>query len=94
VIGGSGRVLPAGSVVTFLPADGSDTVVFDEMTGRVHRLGGSAATIWASIDGTRTTGEIVETVAGVYDVDAEMVAADVVGVVGRFVELGLVLFEQ
>lgn len=68
--------VPADGVVTFVPADGGDVMVFHDGLREMHRLAGAAGVLWAAVDGTRTVSEVVELVAAVCDVDAAGVSAE------------------
>ncbi len=52
---------------------------------------GSAAQIWACVDGERSEAQIVADLAVAYDTAAEVVAPDVRAFVGRLRRLGLVV---
>jgi len=52
---------------------------------------GSAAQVWACVDGERTETEIVTDLADAYEVPAEVVAGDVRQFVDRLRDLGLIV---
>jgi hypothetical protein len=52
---------------------------------------GSAAQIWACVDGDRSEAEIVADLAEAFEVPAEVVAPDVRDFIGRLRDLGLVV---
>ena len=52
---------------------------------------GTAAEIWACLDGDRTESEIIDDLAEAYDVEAAVVAVDVRQFVDRLRDLGLVV---
>jgi hypothetical protein len=52
---------------------------------------GSAAQVWACLDGERTETEVVTDLADAYEVSAELVAGDVRSFVDRLRDLGLVV---
>ena len=52
---------------------------------------GTAAEIWACLDGDRTESEIIDDLAEAYQVEAAVVAGDVRQFVDRLRELGLVV---
>jgi hypothetical protein len=52
---------------------------------------GSAAQVWACVDGDRTESEIVSDLAEAFEVPAEEVAADVRQFVDRLHDLGLIV---
>jgi hypothetical protein len=63
----------------------------DHHDPRPHDFEGSAAQVWACLDGDRTEVEIVTDLAEAYEVPAETVAGDVRQFVDRLRELGLVV---
>ena len=71
------------TVSTFVPADGSDVVLFDSATAQLHRLERSAASVWAAIDGRRSVNDIVAVVSEWHDVRPSVAAADVKGALDR-----------
>lgn len=80
----------AGTALTFVPRDGSDPIVFDDVARRLHRLPGPTATIWAAIDSQRTLSAVVDLVAALHGADVADVTADVVRAVEQLAALGLV----
>jgi hypothetical protein len=52
---------------------------------------GSAAAIWACLDGDRTESEVISDLAEAYEVEAAVVAVDVRQFVDRLRDLGLVV---
>jgi hypothetical protein len=52
---------------------------------------GSAAQVWACVDGDRTESEIVTDLAEAFEAPVEVVAADVRRFVDRLLELGLIV---
>lgn len=79
----------APTVTTFVPTDGSDVIVFDDVTRRWHRLPGTTATIWAAVDGRRTTADVVSLVASTHRVPVAAIVDDVVDALERLAALGL-----
>lgn len=65
------------AIVQFVPTDGSDTIVFDDRARRWYRLPGTAAAIWAAIDGERSVAALTEFVATTYSTSAEAIGPDV-----------------
>jgi hypothetical protein len=55
---------------------------------------GSAAQIWACLDGDRTEAEVVADLAEAFEVPAEVVAADVRQFVDRLQGLGLIVMDR
>jgi hypothetical protein len=66
-----------------------EAVLLDGATGEVHRLNGSAATVWSCLDGDGTIDELVADLAAAYDADATAVGADTVAVLGDLAARGL-----
>ena len=52
---------------------------------------GSAAQVWACVDGDRTESEIVSDLADAFEVSVDTVAADVRQFVDRLADLGLIV---
>lgn len=77
------------SVVTFVPTDGSDPVLFDAATARLHRLAGSSATVWAAIDGSRTMADVIDLVSALHRIEAVATAADIEATLERLRTLGV-----
>jgi pyrroloquinoline quinone biosynthesis protein D len=55
---------------------------------------GSAAQIWACLDGDRTEAEVVTDLAEAFGVPADQVAHDVRGFIDRLADLGLIVRED
>jgi hypothetical protein len=58
-----------------------DVVLYDDATGCVHVLNGTAAAIAAALDGVATIAEIVDELVAVYAAPPEQVRIDVLDVV-------------
>lgn len=56
--------------------------------GMMHQLNFVGASVWLQCDGTRTLSEIVDLLAADFDVDREVLAADVEEFVASLVERG------
>lgn len=69
---------------------GSEAVIHDRASGRVHVINGSAARLWELCDGGRTLDEITSAFAAGYAVEPAVVADDVAALVAHFRSLGLV----
>lgn len=78
------------AAVTFVPADGDDTVVFNDDTRSLHRLPGTAGVLWAAIDGRRSVAAIVVLLAGLHDASHQVVETDVRAALGRLEDAGLI----
>ena len=76
---------PSETVSTFVPTDGSDPVLFDSATSRLHRLQGTASSVWAAIDGTRSVDEIVALLGDLYGGDVD----DIDDALAHFSQRGL-----
>jgi hypothetical protein len=55
---------------------------------------GSAAQVWACVDGDRTEAEIVTDLAEAFEVPVEVVTADVRAFVDRLLDLGLIVADD
>jgi hypothetical protein len=80
----------AESVTTYVPDDGSDLVLFDSVTGGLHRMPGTSATVWAAIDGLRSVAAVIDTVSAAYDADPTVVGPDVIALLDQLTHLGLI----
>lgn len=66
-----------------------EIVLYDDTTGRLHRLNPGAATLWRCLDGTGTLADVARDIAEVYHADPEQVLADVVELSRQFAGEGL-----
>lgn len=57
-----------------------ETLILNREEGRLHQLNPTASFIWDCCDGHSNIAEIVERLAGVYEVDASTARKDVEGV--------------
>ena len=64
-------------------------LLFDETTGRTHRLNQTALDVWRLCDGRRSTREIAEELTNSYDVDFDRALDHVEQVLVRLGEAGL-----
>ena len=73
--------------------DGERVVVLrlDDLAERPCILDGTAVAVWQAIDGSRTPAEVVEHVAGGFDVEPSVIAGDVRRFLAALAELGLVV---
>ncbi|HXH24523.1 MAG TPA: PqqD family peptide modification chaperone [Vicinamibacterales bacterium] len=71
-------------------AAGADFILHDPRTGSVHRLNSVAAVTWHLCDGTKDRFAITAAVAAMFGKSAAEIAADVFGILERFVQTGLV----
>ncbi len=69
---------------------GDELLVYAPEGARAHALNVSARAIWLLCDGTRSTEEIVATLAGDLECRPEAIAADVSAALQRLDALGLV----
>jgi hypothetical protein len=72
------------------PVDG-ETVIVSPVQGRTRVLNRVGSRIWALADGTRTIGEIVQTICDEYDVPPAEAEADALAFVERLVEDGVLV---
>jgi hypothetical protein len=56
---------------------GDETMLLTPDSGEYYTLNDVGGRIWELADGSRTTAEIVEVIAGEYDAPTEVIAADV-----------------
>ena len=99
--GAAGPRLPAGDgaivwrrATSTAYADGETRAVvldLDHLDLPPYVFEGSAAQIWACVDGDRTEAEIVADLAEAFEAPAEVVAADVRAFINRLRDLGLVI---
>lgn len=68
---------------------GYDVVVQHGDTGQVRHLGGTAASIWALIDGSTTVEQIIEELSEIYGVDPTIIDQDVRETIDEFAALSL-----
>jgi Coenzyme PQQ synthesis protein D (PqqD) len=80
------------TVSTFVPDDGSDVVLFDSCTCKIHRLQGAAASVWAAVDATRSAGELVALVSQLHGVEVSTAANDIEAALDQLQQLGLITF--
>ena len=66
-------------------------LVWDEETQKLHHLEVIASTVWDELDGHRTLGTISETLADRYTTDLEQIRADVLALVSRLHDEGLLV---
>ncbi len=67
-----------------------DVLLYDPRSDDVHVLNGTAAVIWWLCDGDHTPAQIVDELAGMYELLPETVSADVEAALGSFKVAGLV----
>lgn len=66
-----------------------ETVLFDSRQSRLHRLNHTASTLWVCLDGSASLDEIARDIAEVYAADPTRVLGDLLQVVRRLVDEGL-----
>ena len=66
-----------------------ETVILDTEGGRMHNLNATATFILGAIDGRRSTREIWEAVADVFDVPLGKAEEDTKALIEQFRELGI-----
>lgn len=69
---------------------GDELLVYAPEGARAHALNVSARAIWMLCDGTRSTEDIVATLAGELECPPETIASDVTAALERLLALGLV----
>jgi PqqD family protein of HPr-rel-A system len=88
---GEARVTRRQDVV--LTMTGGEALLIDEQSGSVHVVNGTAAQLWELCDGDPTVGELVDSIARVYELAREAVRDDVERMIVTFRELGLLEFD-
>jgi coenzyme PQQ synthesis protein D (PqqD) len=68
-----------------------ETVVYDETREALHLLDTTATVVWSLLDGSATLAEICADLAAAYDTDLTRVQSDVLAMVGKLADSGLVL---
>ena len=69
-------------------------VVFDPTANQLHVLNLPAAIVWTHCTGELDTGEIADVLGRAYGIETERARSDVVDVVGRFSDAGLLVSES
>ena len=67
----------------------NEGLLFDESTGRTHRLNQTALDVWRLCDGRRSTREIAQELTNIYDVDFDRALDHVEQILVRLGEAGL-----
>jgi hypothetical protein len=62
----------------------SESVLYDERSGRLHLLNWSASVVWWSIDGVSSTAELADDLAARFDMSHEAMRDDVVRLLRMF----------
>lgn len=70
-----------------------DISLYDPTSERVTVLNGTASDVWRLADGEHTVAEITDLLASSYGVEPASIAPDVLAVVTRFIEAGLLARE-
>lgn len=68
---------------------GGETILLDEVSGDLHTLNPSASLVWRCLDGESTLQEIAADIAEAVDAPASEVLDDVIAMVSRLDEQGL-----
>lgn len=66
-----------------------EAVLYDDRSGQVLHLNGSAAAIWMTLDGELTVDGVVAELAAIFEVAPEAIRADVDAALADFARLGL-----
>lgn len=82
------RIGPSSPDTTELELDGR-IHVYSPVTQQLVALNETASDVWRLCDGEHSGEEVVQLLSRSYDVDADLVRADVLAALERFVELGL-----
>ena len=69
---------------------GDEILFYDEEGRRIHVLNGTARRLWSRIDGRRTVRDLVDDLVAEYEVAPERAHGDVVALLTRLEELGLI----
>jgi hypothetical protein len=67
-----------------------ETVVYDSRTEQVHLLNSIASIVWSQLDGTETLSALCDELGQVFGEPISRIRTDVLAVVARFEEAGLV----
>jgi hypothetical protein len=78
-----------GAVIEHEVEDG--VLLLDDESGRIHQLNETASFIWRQCKGVDSVAEIASSVARAYDVDGEVAARDVVGMLSKLQDLDLLV---
>lgn len=81
--------LPIPSADVSLQRVGDEAILHDRRNGRTHVINQSAARIWELCDGRATLDEITSAFAASYELPPENVRDDVVYILTKFRELGV-----
>ncbi|MBK9710647.1 MAG: PqqD family protein [Kouleothrix sp.] len=80
---------PTPSADVTLQRVGNEAILHDRRSGRAHVINGAAARIWELCDGRATLDQVVSTFAAPYDISASVVREDVIAILSKFRELGV-----
>ncbi len=83
----SATLAPAEDATSVAVAD--EQFVFNTLRGSVHRLSGTAATVWQILDGRASLLVLADELAEAYGADPVMVLADLERLGGQLTTLGL-----
>jgi PqqD family protein of HPr-rel-A system len=70
---------------------GDEVLVHDPALGKIHVLNATAGAILELCDGSRSSSEIVQSIAEATEADPEMVARDLAGILQEFSDLHLLV---
>lgn len=68
---------------------GHEGVLYDDRSGRAHRLNAPALLVWRCCDGTLTSDEIVSEIAASFSEPSDVVAQHVAAAIAEFADAGL-----
>lgn len=75
--------------VTLVPV-ADEAIIYDEESGALHQLDAVATSVCALLDGEASIGAAVERLTEMYGAEPDVIEADVITLVGRLEQLGLV----
>lgn len=85
----SPQFAPARGAAVYTVEIEGEAVILDESNDRLHLLNPSAALVWAIIDGDATVDELASELAADFAVTPDAALVDVLGIVGRLSDEGL-----
>jgi len=87
--------LRLGQDVTFQSlGQGQDTVLLSLKTGYLYTCNETTTAMLELMDGRRSLGQIIDELEGQFDVSRQKLSADLLGIAGKLLKEGLVVFSQ
>ena len=68
----------------------AEALLYDQLSGRTHRMNKTALSVWRACDGRSTTGEMAQELAEAYQVSLERALEDVEQLIAAFARTDLV----